>query len=996
MTMGLGGGSFEPVGVELQVRGQAEYIAALRMAAGVTGGIFVAAAGIATTALVGLAVAAGGVAATITTKGISAAMEFESAMVGLRRTMEPTDAQFHLMTQDIQALAERIPYTVVELGNIATEAGRMGIRGRESVAIFTEAMADVLTTSEFTAEGAIRAYTRLSLIMQEPITNIKQVTAAATELDNAMATSEMEIVQFAVRMAAAGKQAGFTTAEVLGISAAFRELGIPAERGGSAIQMAVFKIISAIGEGGKQLELFAAVAGVSAAQFTEMWSTDPAEAFTLFVEGLGKAGDKGDQIMKALGLGAIRTVQAFLTVSEAGDTLRKAINNSNQGFEAGNATQKEAQRVYNTTASQVKTLQNSINNLWIEIGREMLPVFRDTLSFLKTQVMPTFVRFSQFIRIDLMPVIKALAEVLGRQFVQAAGNGSNAALGVMNAGEAAAMGLGQFAISVINLIEQLGHLLGIAGRVKDVLFGFIAVGRDAFGAVTGDFNSMKNLFENWDENLVRIGDAFGSFGNVVEEGAEITRRAKTRNDEFLASLARIREEARAFATTIDGAKVPVAELTDALDHLTDPDAIDEDGGLPEYLGLVDDLLDKTGKAAKEAETALEGLGISVDDARAIMIAFGMSADEADRVLVTMGADILDLGGEVENVGVSTNRLTAFLAALGVEAADIPAAIDRISASMAEVQTWFEKTGTDVDVSRDLLIQLGYASSEVDAKLITLGADANDVSGTIAGFNITNARAIALLQEMGLTADEAAKALDKMRVQMEETERIKIQLERDTEMQRRLSKTWLDNYIYETEQANLRIVESYERATEIIQAEMKARIRAIQEAVEAETKERTTQTISADRAANKLVDAATNGVFNAKTGTFDIPGIDELKKMAAGAGRTIGANRVTLDSLFDSVSGLRDLSPEVLKVLFTNWLRGYESQGRDHGNNNGSVIPSVATGSNIIPFPSSGVSSPLTSDYIPGNTVTVNANYAETQQPVTIRQDLEALRMAGVV
>src|SRR5690606_33153224 len=109
---------------------------------------------------------------------------------------------------------------------------------------------------------------------------------------------EGELVEFGLRMAGAGKIAGLTEAQVLAIGAAMSSVGVEAEAGGTAVQKVLTRLTEAVATGNEHLQIFAAMAGMSAAEFARVFEEDAGQAFTLFVEGLGRSGDQAFQILR--------------------------------------------------------------------------------------------------------------------------------------------------------------------------------------------------------------------------------------------------------------------------------------------------------------------------------------------------------------------------------------------------------------------------------------------------------------------------------------------------------------------------------------------------------------------------------------------------------------------------------------------------------------------------------------------------------------------------
>jgi TP901 family phage tail tape measure protein len=307
-----------------------------------------------------------------------AAIDWESAFAGVRKTVDASEAEFAQLEQGLLNMSKTIPIAATELASIAEVAGQLGV-AKEDILAFTETMANLGVATNLTAEEAATAFAQLANIMQEPIDNIDNLGAALVDLGNNSATTERDILNFAQRIAGAGKLANLTSQDLLGIGAAFSSVGIEAEAGGTAVQKVLMNMTEAVAQGGEQLDLFAKTAGMSAQEFKKMWETDAAGAFTAFVEGLGNAGDDAIGILDELGLSDQRLVRGFLSVANAGDLMRDSIGRSNSAFQENTALIEEASRRYETTASQIQLLKNNLFLLGNAIGSAVLPVINQMI-----------------------------------------------------------------------------------------------------------------------------------------------------------------------------------------------------------------------------------------------------------------------------------------------------------------------------------------------------------------------------------------------------------------------------------------------------------------------------------------------------------------------------------------------------------------------------------------------------------------------------------------
>ncbi|MBY6274447.1 MAG: phage tail tape measure protein, partial [Bacillaceae bacterium] len=276
-----------------------------------------------------------------------AAIDWEDAFAGVRKTVEGTEEQLAELARGIRDMAREIPTAATEVADIAAMAGQLGIQ-REAILGFTRTMADLAVATDLAGEQGATALAQFANVMQMSQRNFDRLGSTIVALGNNAATTESRIAEFGQRIAAAGRIAGMAEAEVLAIGAAMASVGVEAEAGGTAVQKMLIAMTQAVAQGNDKLSLFAATAGMSAQQFATLWREDAAQAFTAFVEGLGRAGDQAFVILQRLGMTDSRLMQAFLSLGNAGNLLRRTIELGNRAWEENNALAAEAAERYRT------------------------------------------------------------------------------------------------------------------------------------------------------------------------------------------------------------------------------------------------------------------------------------------------------------------------------------------------------------------------------------------------------------------------------------------------------------------------------------------------------------------------------------------------------------------------------------------------------------------------------------------------------------------------
>lgn len=537
-----------------------------------------------THALSGAAVAAGLLGAG----AVRSSIQFESAFAAVTKTVDGTVVQLDNLRAGIIAMANEIPATREEIAGVAAAAGQLGVE-TDNILAFTRTMIDLGEATNLTSEQAAEALARFANITQLPQDQFDELGSTIVALGNNMATTEAEITEMGLRIAGAGAQVGLTEAEILSFSAALSSVGIEAQAGGSAISRVFIDVANAAASGGSDLELFAEVAGESAADFKAAFEDDAAGAILSFIEGLDEMSQSGGNVfavLDELGLSEIRVRDALLRAAGAGDLFTEALELGSEAWAENIALTKEAEARYATTESRLRVAANQISN----VGRTVGDVGAAGLIVLTEAIEPLTAR------------LQGLADEFGRtwnparveQFADAVGDRIGDLRGAFEGLEGVAAGAGvAIASSFASGLPFIGQAIPQIGLLTGVLAGVVVQSDEARGAFAGLGETLVDIGR--DAGPVALagirafaegaGVGIGHLVDGISEAAEIALPALTRAvadvgppaGEFLAAAGELAGEvlpdlaavvaAMAPAISVAGSALGVA--ADAMEVLAD-------------------------------------------------------------------------------------------------------------------------------------------------------------------------------------------------------------------------------------------------------------------------------------------------------------------------------------------------------------------------------------------------------------------------------------------
>lgn len=300
-----------------------------------------------------------------------AAMDYETAFTGVRKTIDGTEEQFVALNKGLRNMSETTPVAAKDLANLAAVGGQLGV-GIENIEKFTKVIADMNVATNLTGEEGAATLAQFMNVMGENIDNVDRVGSSIVDLGNHSATTERDIAEMAQRMGSFARSVGIGTPQVLGYAAALASMGVEAQAGGSAVGRTWASIQKAVSGGGEELEAFAKYAGVSAEEFKKQWNTDASGAFNGLIKGLNQAEDLTAALAE-VGINNTLDVTAIQLLAKGYDLMTDCLNRSSKAYEENTALTNEANAAYNTVANKLKMAMNAVTNAGIEWGNVLLP-----------------------------------------------------------------------------------------------------------------------------------------------------------------------------------------------------------------------------------------------------------------------------------------------------------------------------------------------------------------------------------------------------------------------------------------------------------------------------------------------------------------------------------------------------------------------------------------------------------------------------------------------
>lgn len=382
------------------------------------------------------------------------AVQYDTAMANVRKVTDMTEAELDQLGESALELSTKQPVSAETILNVEALGAQLGIADN-MLESFAQTVTGLDIATNLSADQAATDMARFANITGMADDKYQNFGSTIVALGNNLATTESEIANMSLRLAAAGDIAGMSEADILGMAGAMSSLGIRAEAGGSAMTTIMSKISKAVADGGSDLEAYAQVAGMSAGQFASAWQSAPMDAIISLLDGIKRL-DEGGQDMNVtlseLGINEIRQSDAMRRLANDTGILKDAVNLANTAWQENTALTDEVSQRNESMASRLQVLKNRVDEIAINVGGPLVNALIDALD-------------------ACQPLIDAVASA-AQAFADADAGTQQMILGL--AGLAAGAGpvinvMGKLSTGVGSVISSLGHAVQNIGVYNDAL-----------------------------------------------------------------------------------------------------------------------------------------------------------------------------------------------------------------------------------------------------------------------------------------------------------------------------------------------------------------------------------------------------------------------------------------------------------------------------------------------------------------------------------------------
>lgn len=461
--------------------------------------------------------------------------------------------------EEFRQVALDIPISAEELNKLGEIIGALGVKAGD-IAEVTKLVAELGVATDISAEDAASGLVKMFNIVGEKGDNLidflKSAGSALVALGNNSVSTEGEILALATRLSAAGDRAHFSSQELLAWATTISDVGSRAEAGGTAVSRAINEMLLAVQTGDESLSTFAQVTGQSVDSFVTSFKTDASGALLTFIKSLNdgiEAGHVTKDMLNEMGLGGIRALDVLGRLSEATDLYTKNLNISNTAWSEQIALEEEAEKRFQTVASQIQILKNVFTDLGITVFDLVKDDIKNLIEGIKTAV-TWFKNLSPAAKRAIL-VFAGIAAAIGPVLIIVGGLVS--ILGTLiTAVTAMASPVGLAALAVVGLGVALGTLVGWDNIINGISTAFDNAMLAAQGVMT--------IIDQLSSKKATIADVIMALAAGPKAGPAATTMAPSSASEAAGPMVGATEDANSFQDAINKLNIPPQFVADML------------------------------------------------------------------------------------------------------------------------------------------------------------------------------------------------------------------------------------------------------------------------------------------------------------------------------------------------------------------------------------------------------------------------------------------------
>lgn len=303
---------------------------------------------------------------------------YEAALTSVQRTMGLSKVELDALGESLRTLALtdlKGQVLADDLAVIAEVAGSLGV-AKDDLIDFTKNVAMVATATDQSMEKVATSFGKIANVFkgslgEDAYTKIGAIGSAFDKLADDMAATVPGMLNFTNRMGGVASSMGLTVDQTAALAATLESVGLPAERGATAMNNVMLTLM-------KNSSSFASALSIDADTLANALKTKPVEALQMVLKAMEELGKtKGqDELLRTMedlmgkGNGVTEVV---LKMQGAQTDFATALGKSKTAFDEATRAGESFNQAAATQEASWKAISTAVDDLQKSVGQQLQP-----------------------------------------------------------------------------------------------------------------------------------------------------------------------------------------------------------------------------------------------------------------------------------------------------------------------------------------------------------------------------------------------------------------------------------------------------------------------------------------------------------------------------------------------------------------------------------------------------------------------------------------------
>ena len=312
-------------------------------------------------------------------KSVSDYAAMDQEMVNVQKYTGQAKKEVEEMNETFKKMDTRTPRE--KLNQLAGDAGKLGITTKKAIEEFVDGADKInVALGDDLGENAVRDVGKLAHMFGEDEKKglrgaMLATGSAVNELAQNSSASAGYLVNFTAQVSGVGKQAKLTQQQIMGFASVLDQNMQQDETSATAFKNLLTKMF-------QEPAKFAKLAGKNVKEFSNLLKTDANEALLQFLGAMKKQGgfDKLAPMFEQMNLDGSRATGVLSVMADKLADIKTAQDLANKAYNDGTSVVKEFNTQMSSEQAKLDMASKAFKEMSIQLGKELLPVARYTIS----------------------------------------------------------------------------------------------------------------------------------------------------------------------------------------------------------------------------------------------------------------------------------------------------------------------------------------------------------------------------------------------------------------------------------------------------------------------------------------------------------------------------------------------------------------------------------------------------------------------------------------